>query len=207
MAYFTISEPKNAIFREKGSKFIALIDTVRSKEELDIKLKLIRSKYPDATHHCYAARLNPIQLVEIHNDDGEPNGTAGLPILNALRSVNLVDVLIVVVRYFGGTKLGKGGLISSYSESSKVVIDESHKIELMMYTEFELDFNYDQTNLIETGLNTFHGKFSSTDYNEIVQSVIRVPKDFSDQFENYIGDLVWTGIRFKKIGDLMDFKS
>ena len=206
MNYFTITEPYVAITREKGSKFIAVLESVISKEDVENKLKTIRSKYPDASHHCYATRLNPIQLIEVQNDDGEPNGTAGLPILNSLRSAELVNILLVVVRYFGGTKLGKSGLISTYSESSKVVIEEASKVELMMYSEFEIEFNYDQTNLVETAMMTFQAKFKTTNYKETVKVIVQVPKSFSNEFERYFSDLVWTGIRYNKLGDILNPK-
>lgn len=206
MNYFTVSTQHLSIYREKGSKFIAIIEPVTNSIEIDACLKKIRATYPDATHHCYAIRINPLELLEISQDDGEPNGTAGLPILNALRSSTFINSLIVVVRYYGGTKLGKSGLIQAYATAANQVIAESVKYELILYTEFELYFNYDQTKLIDHVMNNYQGFFSATKYLEQVHASVRVPQNLSIDFELALRDLEWTGIHFNKLRDILDRK-
>lgn len=112
-SYHTLAGPAEAIYKEKSSKFLAYAYPVESEEEIRTLLDALRKKYYDATHHCYAWRLGPHGETFRANDDGEPSGTAGKPILGQLLSNELVNCLIVVVRYFGGTKLGVSGLIGA----------------------------------------------------------------------------------------------
>ena len=114
-AFRTIGEPANARLNEKKSRFLAFLIPVSSVEGADEELARLRRKYHDATHHCTAYRiLNGEEVLESSNDDGEPSGSAGLPILQQLQKADVVNVLAVVVRYFGGTKLGVGGLVRAY---------------------------------------------------------------------------------------------
>lgn len=108
-SYLTIAAPAEAASRERSSKFLAYAYPVQQEEQIREILDGLRKKYYDATHHCYAWRLGPGGAAFRANDDGEPSGTAGKPILGQLLSNNLTDCLIVVVRYFGGTKLGGSG--------------------------------------------------------------------------------------------------
>ena len=112
-SYHTLAGPAEAIYKEKSSKFLAYAYPVESEEEIRTLLDALRKKYYDATHHCYAWRLGPHGETFRTNDDGEPSGTAGKPILGQLLSNELVNCLIVVVRYFGGTKLGVSGVIGA----------------------------------------------------------------------------------------------
>ena len=122
-SYLTIAAPAEASSRERSSKFLAYAYPVQQEEQIREILDGLRKKYYDATHHCYAWRLGPGGAAFRANDDGEPSGTAGKPILGQLLSNNLTDCLIVVVRYFGGTKLGVPGLIDAYRESAAEAID------------------------------------------------------------------------------------
>lgn len=121
-SYHTLAGPAEAIYKEKSSKFLAYAYPVESEEEIRTLLDALRKKYYDATHLCYAWRLGPHGETFRANDDGEPSGTAGKPILGQLLSNELVNCLIVVVRYFGGTKLGVSGLIGAYKESAAEAI-------------------------------------------------------------------------------------
>ncbi len=117
--YRVAAERASAELREKGSRFLALLIPVAHREEALRELAAVRAHFPDATHHCWAWRLGqvgaPASLDERSNDDGEPAGTAGAPMLRVLRGAEVSDVLGVVVRWFGGTKLGKGGLARAYA--------------------------------------------------------------------------------------------
>ncbi len=141
-SYLTIAAPVEAIYKEKSSKFLAYAYPVRTEDEIRELLDALRKRYYDATHHCYAWRLGPQGEQFRSNDDGEPSGTAGKPILGQLLSNSLTNCLIVVVRYFGGTKLGVSGLISAYKESAAEVIGEAEIIEQTVDTYFKVEFPY-----------------------------------------------------------------
>lgn len=141
-SFLTIAAPAEAIYKEKSSKFLAYAYPVRSEEEIRELLEALYKRYYDATHHCYAWRLGPHGEQFRSNDDGEPSGTAGKPILGQLLSNSLTNCLIVVVRYFGGTKLGVSGLISAYKESAAEVIGEAEIIEQTVDKYFTIEFPY-----------------------------------------------------------------
>ena len=127
--YKTIAAPIEVAMRERSSKFLSYIYPVQSEEQIREALEALRKRYFDATHHCYAWRLGPKGEHYRANDDGEPSGTAGKPILGQLLSHELTDCLVVVVRYFGGTKLGVPGLIAAYKESAQQAIEAAEIIE------------------------------------------------------------------------------
>ena len=141
-SYHTLAGPAEAIYKEKSSKFLAYAYPVESEEEIRTLLDALRKKYYDATHHCYAWRLGPHGETFRTNDDGEPSGTAGKPILGQLLSNELVNCLIVVVRYFGGTKLGVSGLIGAYKESAAEAIRAAEIVERTVDTVVEVEFSY-----------------------------------------------------------------
>ena len=124
--YLTVEAPAEAASRERSSKFLACIYPVRDEERIREHLDALRKRYFDATHHCYAWRLGPRGERFRANDDGEPAGTAGKPILGQLLSAGITDCLIAVVRYFGGTKLGVPGLIAAYREAAAEAIKSGY---------------------------------------------------------------------------------
>lgn len=126
--YKTIANPSEGIFKDKGSKFIAYLYPIRSETEIKNIITNLKSLHPKARHHCWAMRLSPDRTVFRINDDGEPSGTAGRPILNTLLSHELTDILAVVVRYFGGTLLGVPGLINAYKTATSEAIKMSEII-------------------------------------------------------------------------------
>lgn len=141
-SYLTVAAPAEAASRERSSKFLSYIYPVRSEEEIRTHLDALRKRYYDATHHCYAWRLGPRGESYRSNDDGEPSGTAGKPILGQLLSHELTDCLVVVVRYFGGTKLGVPGLIAAYRESAAEAIAAAQVIERTVDRRLRVDFPY-----------------------------------------------------------------
>lgn len=136
---------KNEIIINK-SRFISFLFKVSTEEEVKTILNDLRIKYKDASHYCYAYI---IQNVKRFDDDGEPSGTAGIPILTVLEKNDLDFILCVVIRYFGGIKLGTGGLVRAYSKSCREVILKSSLIELIDGYNLIINFSYEQTNLIE----------------------------------------------------------
>lgn len=141
-SYLTIEGEAEAIFKEKSSKFLCFAYHVESEEEIAARLEPLRKQYYDATHHCYAWRLGPFGEKFRANDDGEPSSTAGKPILGQLLSNEITNCLIVVVRYFGGTKLGVPGLIAAYKESAAAVIEVAKVVERTVDTRAKIDFSY-----------------------------------------------------------------
>ena len=141
-SYLTIAEPAEAIYKERSSKFLTYAYPVENEEEIKELLDALRKEYYDATHHCYAYRLGAQGEIFRANDDGEPSGTAGKPILGQLLSADLTNCLVVVVRYFGGTKLGVSGLIQAYKESTADVIAVSKIIEKTVDRVIKVDFSY-----------------------------------------------------------------
>lgn len=141
-SYLTLAAPAEAALRERSSKFLAFAWPVRNEEEIRTHLEELHKRYYDATHHCYAWRLGPEGATWRANDDGEPSGTAGKPILGQLLSRSVTDCLVVVVRYFGGTKLGVPGLIAAYKEATAAVLDAAEIVERTVDRIIEVDFPY-----------------------------------------------------------------
>lgn len=124
--------------KEKGSRFISTLYPVGSREEALEVVSALRKEYHDATHVCFAMILKgDTGAVELSRDDGEPSGTAGAPILSEIRNRNVCNVLLTVVRYFGGTKLGSGGLIRAYGSAAKKILEQARLIELIDRIEFQ----------------------------------------------------------------------
>jgi len=140
--YKTISKPAESNFRDHASKFIGYLYPIRNEEEVKQILLVLKKQHYDATHHCFAYRLGSKGEAFRANDDGEPSGTAGKPILNQLLSAQITNVLAVVVRYFGGTKLGVPGLINAYKEATKEAIEAATIIEETVNERMEVKFEY-----------------------------------------------------------------
>ena len=141
-AYLTITSPCEGLYKEKGSKFFAFAFPVFSKEQVKPIIDDLRKKHHDARHVCFAYIINPLNPETRSNDDGEPSGTAGRPILGALMSKNVVNVLMVVVRYFGGTKLGTSGLINAYKTASLDAFENGEIVERNLEATFTISFGY-----------------------------------------------------------------
>ncbi len=158
---------ENILLKEKGSKFIGFLFPINSEEDLKKSLEKIREEHPKATHHCYAFRLGLNGENYRANDDGEPSGSAGLPIYNQLLAHEITNVLLIVVRYYGGTKLGVSGLVKAYKESAKATLDEAEIITKELESILEIQFNFNQQNTIFTLLNKFDAKILNFEANEI----------------------------------------
>lgn len=144
--YLTIEEPSEGIFRDKGSKFIAYSYPFKDESNLKDILAHLKSIHPKARHYCWAYRLSPDRTVYRINDDGEPSGTAGRPILNVLLSRDVTNILVVVVRYFGGTLLGVPGLINAYKLSTQEALDAATIVEKTVNDVYSIEFEYIQMN-------------------------------------------------------------
>jgi uncharacterized YigZ family protein len=143
--YCTIQGIAEGAYKEKGSKFLAFAYPVESEEEVKEKVAMLKKRYFDARHHCYAYILGSDKSKIRANDDGEPNHSAGDPILGQIRSKNLTNVLVVVVRYFGGVKLGVGGLIAAYKTAAENALAKAIIIEKDVLQSFKLRYGYANT--------------------------------------------------------------
>lgn len=141
--YLTLKEQSEGIYKEKGSKFIAYALPCYSEEEAKKHLESWRKEHYQARHVCYAYRFGLNKDVFRANDDGEPNNSAGTPILGQIQSFDLTNVLIAVVRYFGGTKLGVGGLVTAYKSAAKDAIEQGTIIECQVYDRYRIEYTYD----------------------------------------------------------------
>ena len=140
--YRTIEKSAEGLYKEKGSRFIALAYPVENEEEIKTIVACLKDEYYDARHHCYAWRLGADKSRFRMNDDGEPSSTAGKPILGQIQSCDLTNILIVVVRYFGGTKLGVSGLINAYREAAADALQHATIVEKTVDERLRIRFNY-----------------------------------------------------------------
>lgn len=154
-SYKTIESEAEGLYKEKGSKFYGFAFPVENEEDVKARLEGLRKKYFDARHHCYAYRLGANGERARANDDGEPNHSAGDPILGQIRSKELTNVLIVVVRYFGGVKLGVGGLIAAYREAAENTLSNAKIIEREITGHITLRFDYPATPDVMKMVNDF----------------------------------------------------
>lgn len=146
--YLTIESPGAGLYKDKGSKFIASAVHIASAEEALAHIEAVRRQYHDARHCCWAYMLGPDRLIFRSNDDGEPSGTAGRPILGQINSAGLTDVLVTVVRYFGGILLGTSGLIVAYREASAEAIRNAVTVEKIIENLYTIEFGYEQMSYV-----------------------------------------------------------
>jgi len=150
LTYKTIEQGTNSEFKDRGSKFLSFSFPVKTIEDIKLSLQELKKAHPKAVHHCYAYRLGTEGLQYRANDDGEPSGSAGRPILGQIDSCGITDVLVVVVRYFGGTLLGVPGLINAYKSAAASCLSRAVIIEKNIEMMISLDFDYSLLNEVLT---------------------------------------------------------
>lgn len=170
--YNIITNSGDGLYKDKSSKFIAHAFPVESESEAKEAIEEIKKKFHDARHHCYAYMIGPDKSCFRSNDDGEPSGTAGKPILNQILSKDITNVCVVVVRYFGGTKLGVSGLINAYKTAAREALDHSNVEERTIDEVYSLEFEYPLMNevmrvLKEENLQQINPRFELSCYLEI----------------------------------------
>ena len=180
-SYRTIEKKSEGVFRDRGSKFLGFAYPVSTKEEVKIILGELKKEYHDARHHCYAYRLGAVKEIYRANDDREPSGSAGKPILAQIQLHDLSNILIVVVRYFGGTLLGVGGLINAYRSAASNAIQDAKIITAAEQDLIEIRFPYFMMNEIMKIIRDEKMKMKEQDFSEtcLVHSFIR--KSRTDQ--------------------------
>ena len=190
--YLSVSDTiQSSEIKVKGSKFIASIIHSASKTIAEKNYQEFRQKYYDATHNCYAYRISDNAFR--YSDDGEPSGTAGLPIFKVLENNEIYEALLVVTRYYGGTKLGTGGLARAYSDAALECVKNSKKIQKTRYITMNLQTNYNRYNELLRLVNRFNGKFKQSDYQDKIDLTLQIPKSkfnlFQTEFDKYFYDI------------------
>ncbi|MDB5257483.1 MAG: YigZ family protein [Chitinophagaceae bacterium] len=176
-AFQTVLAPAEGSYKEKGSKFLSKVYPVQTEEDIKQLLSSIRKEYYDARHVCYAFSLQEPFLTERGNDDGEPAHTAGTPILNQIKSFELSNVLVVVVRYFGGTKLGVSGLIQAYKAAAEDALLKAECITVEPKERYQIILPYDYTGHVMRWIKELNGIILSENKTEDYEIFIETPLD------------------------------
>ena len=164
----------------KNSRFITILIKINDKDKVNSFLQDIKIKYPKATHYCYGYIINDYKK---SSDDGEPSGTAGIPILNVLEKENITNVLAIVVRYFGGIKLGAGGLVRAYSKAVREAIKNSKLIKLVNGKKIEINFNYSDEKNINYILK--EEQIIYKDYSDKVTYIVLIKDNILEKLKNF----------------------
>lgn len=175
--YYTIEKTAVAEFKDRGSKFIGYACPIKSAEEFKDRLNEIKKEHPKATHHCFAYRLGLDGNVFRVSDDGEPSGTAGRPILGQIDSKGLVNTLVVVVRYFGGTLLGVPGLINAYKSAAALALQMTPLAQKQVEKEYVVQFDYTQVNEVMTLVKQYNCRIVRQEMQLFCNMTIAVPKN------------------------------
>ncbi len=189
---------KNSItgkYKQSNSKFYTITYSVISSNDVKDNLNILKKKYPDASHICYAYRLfngftilNDVNVSNFSSDAGEPGGSAGRPILNILKKYNIINTAIYVIRYFGGKKLGIPGLIEAYSNSAELIIDNNKLKPWYPLVNIELNYNYSLDGFVKKTIKFFSAKIRKQKFNQTIFISIQInhflTNDFLDTFKN-----------------------
>ena len=195
----TVQSEVTSTYRSLGSKFLGYLFPIQTLEDFEHRLHEIKQEHPHASHHCPSYRLNPANIIDFSSDDGEPSGTAGLPILNQLRSYEAVNVGCIVVRYFGGTKLGKPGLIESYGSTASECLNDAVFLDIIPCQWFEITYAYPEQNVIEKIKKDFSLNEESATYLEQVTLKVASTLELADQLKQRLEELAHLSITFNKL--------
>jgi uncharacterized YigZ family protein len=175
--YYTIEKASTAEYKDRGSRFIAIAHPIRSVDDFKLRLNEIKKEHPKATHHCFAYRLGLDGNSFRVSDDGEPSGSAGRPILGQIDSKELVNVLVVVVRYFGGTLLGVPGLINAYRSATALALQMTPLVQKQVEQEFRVHFDYTQMNEVMMLIRQYNCRIVRQEIQLFCDLVVAVPKN------------------------------
>jgi uncharacterized YigZ family protein len=187
--YLTIKQSAQGLYRDRGSKFLSFAFPVNSEDEIKGILDKIRKDYHDARHHCYAWRLGHEKESFRSNDDGEPSGTAGRPILGQIQKHDLTFILIVVVRYFGGVLLGSGGLINAYRSAAADAIASAGIISKTITEIFEVRFPYSAMNAVMTVLKEEQAVQLNHEFGLTCKIEVSVQRGLSGRLTSRLGNI------------------
>lgn len=195
--YLTIDKPTEAVFKDKGSKFLAFAYPVENDQQIKEILNQLKKEHHTANHHCYAYRLGADKMNFRANDDGEPNNTAGKPILGQIQSNDLTNILIVVVRYFGGTLLGVSGLINAYKNSAADVIKVSAIIEKQILFNYTIQFYFEHLNDVMKLIKQLDCKITNQQFDNNCEISFSIRKANSEQCEEKLKKIEGLKLEYK----------
>ena len=195
--YLTIEKPTEAIFKDKGSKFLAYAYPVENDQQIKEILNQLKKEHHTANHHCYAYRLGADKMNFRANDDGEPSNTAGKPILGQIQSHDLTNILIVVVRYFGGTLLGVSGLINAYKSSAAEVIKASTITEKQILFNYTIQFYFEHLNDVMKLLKQLDCKITNQQFDNNCEISFSIRKANSEQCEEKLKKIEGLKLEYK----------
>ena len=195
--YLTIEKPTEAIFKDKGSKFLAYAYPVENDQQIKEILNQLKKEHHTANHHCYAYRLGADKMNFRANDDGEPSNTAGKPILGQIQSHDLTNILIVVVRYFGGTLLGVSGLINAYKSSAAEVIKASAITEKQILFNYTIQFYFEHLNDVMKLLKQLDCKITNQQFDNNCEISFSIRKANSEQCEEKLKKIEGLKLEYK----------
>ncbi len=199
--YLTLGRSCNAVLTVQGSRFIAMVCPASTPEVAKNVLEQVRKKYHDASHHCYAMRIGYADdQIEQSSDAGEPAGTAGRPILEVLQSKGVWDVVGVVTRWFGGTKLGTGGLKRAYHEATEMAVNEVTLISRVVSSVYTLRFEHSLTGVIYRVIGEYDGLVTSTDFGSRVRMEVAVRRGDGRHFHDRLFDAARGLVEIKQSG-------
>lgn len=187
--YYTIEQPAIAEFKDRGSKFFAHSFPVNSIDDCKKKLAQLKKEHPKAVHHCLAYRIGVDGSTFRVSDDGEPSGSAGRPILGQIDSKKLTNIMVVVVRYFGGSLLGVPGLINAYKTATSLSLQLSPIIQKAVEVPFEFNFDYHQMNEVMMIIKQFNCSVVEQSAQLFVELKVGIPKNRVEEVLNKINDL------------------
>ena len=189
--YLTLRKGAEAEIKVKGSRFLAEALAVADEDAAEEAIAAIRKREYNATHHCTAYRIGPAATLFRFNDDGEPSGTAGQPILRQIEGRDLTNTLVVVTRYYGGTKLGTGGLIRAYGEAASLALDAAPVQQCILREQLRLRFDYADTSPAMHTISQFDAEIQETNYSDATEIIVGVRcsevEGFLEMFINALG--------------------
>lgn len=198
--YKTVEFENSDEFIEKKSKFIGYVKPVKTQEEATEFINKIKSKHWDATHNVYAYVLQE-NNIQRYSDDGEPSGTAGVPVLDVILKRNLVDVCVVVTRYFGGTLLGAGGLVRAYSHGSKIAVEAGNIITMAPCSILKVCVDYSFYDRLNILLNDFSANVEDTQFSDNVSVTFSIKQEKTADLQNKLTDLSNGLYKLNEIGE------
>lgn len=181
------------------SRFITYLLLIKDEEDAKNKLSKIRKKHYDATHNCYSYIAGTTANISKFSDDGEPSGTAGVVIYDVLQKNNLTNILAIVTRYYGGIKLGAGGLVRAYSSSTAMAVEEAEIIEIISYKQISIKCDYSILGVLEKYINDY--ELINKDFSQYVTIIIKVPESEIVDLETKLIDITKNTIEIKTLKD------
>ncbi len=198
----TLAAPAHAETRVKDSRFLADAAPAQDRPAAESFVDEVRQRFPDATHHCFAYRIGlGDSAVERSSDAGEPIGTAGRPILQAIKARGLTNVVVVVTRYFGGTKLGTGGLIRAYSAAAFAALDAASVVIHIPRATLEVVVGYEHIGAVQHLIARLDGIIVAEDYGERVSLLLSVPEDQADELVEHLRSMTSGDVQIRVAGD------